>query len=352
MKVSALIAAIAVLVGCGGNAADQGPIGLEKIGTIKGPEADGGFEGLPIPSPALRNGERIVIIRDVARVPPPLRVDAGGNVIAPLAEVGEGPGQVLAPQAVLRGLGDTLIVIDRGRIHLFDPEFRYVRSVPSPFAGGVWDAAQLPSGDLVLTSASGGARRFLVVCSLVDGSVKWELPLADPTKGWIEGLRHVAVGADSTLWLARVNGRPGFSQYSPDGALLRTVEPSLDWFTPYEVPARIDGQHEPSAHIMGFWLDSLGRAWIIGQASDPDWRAAKGTMRRGEGGIDYFVPDDRNDIRDGVIQVVDLADGRGIAQWRRDSIFGLSTEPGVMLEWRTDEDGWSQVDLYRVILNF
>src|SRR5213075_3327806 len=130
----------------------------------------------------------------------------------------------------------------------------------------------------------------------------------------------------------------------------QTLTPTSTWFEPYERPRGPSRTGPPSAHVKGFWLDSLGRAWVVGEAPDPHWASAEGELQKGEGGFEYFQPKSENAVRDGIIDLIDLRDGHSIVTYRRDAGFGRIADPGVMYDWRVTGDGWTQVDLYRVSL--
>lgn len=346
-----LLVVIALLASCRA-AEPSGPVVLERIGTIEGPSADRGFQGVTLLSARFSDGERIAVTPWERPLPPIYRVREDGVVADTLASIGEGPGQVQQPRWVIRGLGDTIIVADVGRLHFFSPEHRYVRTIPCS-CGGVWSATQLSNGLVVLGSSSVGGRKEVVSAfSPVDGSVRWSIRGAEYDREMVPENRLLAPAPDGTLWVVRAWGKYELQQYSQEGALLRTLTLAADWFPPYERQHDPSGRAAPNTALTGFQIDSTGRAWVVAQAADPDWASAEGSMQRGEGGLEFFVPKRGDDVRDGIIDVIDLAQGRSLATWRRDSIFGPFAEAGVMYSWRSSEDGWTNIDLYRVVPHF
>jgi len=328
----------------------QGPIRLEKIGTIRGPEGDEGFEGLAMLSSRFADGERVAFIPWQSVAPPVFRVRPDGSIHDTLATIGQGPGEVVRPIWVIRGLGDTILVVDAGRIHFFGPDHRYVRSIPST-VGGVLSAAQLSNGDIVLSNGSVGGRPTMVdALSPVDGSVRWSIPSRASVAQGPSDNRFVAPAPDGTIWVVRMWGEYELEQYSPDGKLLRTLTPPAEWFPPYQRQVDFAQRSRPNTAIVGFWVDSLERAWVIAQVADPKWASAEGEVKKGEGGYEYFEPKSETAVRDGLIDVVDLSAGRSIATYRRDTRFGVVADPGILFEWRSTSDGWSHIDLYQVTL--
>ena len=329
----------------------EGPIALEKIGRVTGPAEDGGFEGLALLSAPFSDGSRIAIVPWLSSPRPVLVVDPDGTVRDTLATNGEGPGQVAHPEWVIRGSGDTIIVLDRYRLHFFAPNRRYIRSIPSPL-GGSWSAGQGPDGTVVLASnAVGGPETIVVGVSPADGSRRFAI-LAPPfDAGAVPENRFVAFARDGTWWTVRAWGRYELQHYSTDGRLLRTIPMTADWYPPRERWSNTSANHAPNTDVTGFWIDSLGRGWVMAQTADPHWASAEGETIRSEG-QEIFMPKHGNQVRDGIIEVVDLDKGKAIATWRRDQVFGNMAEPGVLYEWRFGEEGWAQIDLYRVVPHF
>jgi hypothetical protein len=249
----------------------------------------------------------------------------------------------------IRGLGDTAIIVDRGRFHFFAPGRRYVRSIPTAF-GSTWSAGQGPDGTIVLASdAIGGREEIVAGLSPADGCRRFSIKGASFDRGAAPENRFVALAPDGTWWTVRAWGSYELQQYAADGRLLRTIAMSAEWYPPYERMSNLSKNHAPNTALTGFWIDSAGRGWVLGQAADPDWASAEGEVIRSEG-QEMFLPKHPNDVRDGIIEVVDLDKGQAIATWRRDGPFGVMAEPGVLYEWRSVDDGWTQIDLYRVTL--
>jgi hypothetical protein len=345
-----LLAVVALLASCQAPAA-EGPITLENFGHIGGPADDGGFEGLALISAPFSDGTRIAIVPWESSSRPVLIVGPDGGVTDTLATNGEGPGQVAHPVWAIRGLGDTAIIVDRGRIHFFAPDHRYVRSIPT-LLGGTWSANQGPDGTIVLASNSvGGGREIVAGLSPLDGSPRFSIYGAPFVPGAAPENRFLALAPDGTWWTARAWGKYELQQYASDGRLLRTVALSAEWYPPYERTTDFTTNHAPNTALTGFWIDSLGRGWIVAQVADPNWAAAEGTMSRAEG-HEMFIPKRVKDVRDGIIEVVDLETGQRLATLRDDDRFGTPAEPGVLYDWRIGEDGWVQIDLFRVVSRF
>lgn len=339
-----LIAAVGFLGAC--KAPDgTAPIRVDKILTIAGPTEDGGFVGFSMVTPRLKDGTRIVYSVE-GKTWAPLVIDSLGVVIDTFAAFGEGPGGLLSPSWIIAGPADSIFVIDLGRIGIYGPERAFVRTVPVA-ARRSWGVARLPGHGLVTSSASFGDTVPIVGYDLADGTRRFEISVPK-TVGQSPSVRAVQVAPDGTIWAVRGMQKFELTQYDAQGRLLRTLAPEVSWFPPYENYATPSRTTPPSPFIVGFWIDSLDRAWIVGQGVDPDWAEAEGEEKSVEGGGSYFLPKRPEDVRDGILQVIDLKTGAPLASHREDAVLGFVVEPWILSRPRVTDDGWVQLDLYQV----
>jgi hypothetical protein len=124
-----------------------------------------------------------------------------------------------------------------------------------------------------------------------------------------------------------------------------------DWFTPYDSVLSVTPAVPPQPLVVSIWEDDDGRVWVFGLAPDPHWRAGLGEPRLSEG--QRYHPIERaGEVYDGVIEVVDVGQGRAVAERRLDDVgWGmLLVEPGLVASRRESEDGWWFVDVWQVEL--
>ena len=337
---------ILLAAGCRRDGASQAAIAVEKFETVTGPAGDGGFEGFTLVSAGLRGGRRIAFQPNPPSGPP-MVIDSTGRAIDTLAKRGSGPGEAQWTSRVLRGTGDTVYVVDAGRVLVYSPELKFLRSFPVE-VHSAWSGVMLPSGDLALASATFGVPEIVSVVSPGDGAHRWGVTITPDPASHLSEVRCVAVGPDGTLWTLRATGRLEFEHFGKDGERLGGVTATPEWYPSYDRLQTMSRTVPSSPTAAGFWVDSLGRAWVVGTTSDPKWAQATGKDQPGEGGTTYFVADHPEQVRDGVIDVIDLATGRSVMSVRSDVPYGIPIEPWVIQRSRTDADGWQQVDLYRV----
>jgi len=73
-------------------------------------------------------------------------------------------------------------------------------------------------------------------------------------------------------------------------------------------------------------------------------------MQRGEGGLDYFVPRDVEQIRDALIEVIDLGSGVPQGRYRGERLLTGAAEFGTVSRAKQNEDGWFELELFRIRL--
>lgn len=346
MRRAILTSLIALSVGCGPRTAKVASITLTRFETIQGPPGGGGLDGLTLISPALRGGYRIAYQAGPSEGPP-LVIAPDDQIIDTLVHKGSGPGEVEVVSRVLRGAGDSVYLIDIERVSIFSPDLHFVRSWPSTVYSAS-SAAVLPSGDLALASAIVGDPEVVTVLAPQDGAHRWGVAAKPDTSTRLRQIRNLAVAPDGSLWTLLMAGRLEFEHFDQAGRRLGGITVAADWYPPYDRMAPPSGSEPPSASTIGFWVDSLGRAWVVGLAADPRWALATGKDQPGEGGGTDFVPDHIEEVYDGVLDVFDLNTGRSLASLRNDAPLGFPIEPWVIQRIRTDADGRQQIDLYRV----
>ena len=346
-----LLATLLLLAACARPKTGESII-VRSAGRITGSAEDGGFESFVLLSAPMPDGRRVAIRPDTPSPAPVLVLGADGLIADTLAMPGNGPGQIARARRLLVGRGDTLFIFAQSRVHVYSPELVPVRTFPVS-VHTVWSAVQLGSGDLALASATFGDNEPVVVVSAADGMTRWAMSVPTDASGSAPSpIRMVARGPDGSLWVGGMTRRLEFLHYNAAGALLDSLVLEREWFPPTD-PSRAYSRDEPRPpSLSGFWVDTLGRLWLVGRGTDPEWREAEGEDKVGEGGITYFEPKRLMDVQDGVIEAVDPSTGRSLAMLRTDSLFGMVQAPWILSRFPANEDGWVQVELSRVTGRF
>ena len=94
-------------------------------------------------------------------------VSSTGTVEAVIGRQGRGPGEFEAPSSATVDATDSLFVWDSalGRLSVFDPDHRYVRSATLPVSWNVNSLSVLASGELMFAAFSAGERHGLHIVS-------------------------------------------------------------------------------------------------------------------------------------------------------------------------------------------
>ena len=312
-------------VACGTGRDGAPPIRLEWISTISGPGEDEGFQSFATVSPRFRGGQRLVFMPDLQNEVPWV-LDAEGRATRPLGTVGDGPGQFRRISAILLGQGDSVLIFDQFKVHIFTPDLEYVRSIASP-EHSTWSPSVLAGGRIAIPSRSRRPAAVSVI-SQGDGAVLWTIPADSFGLREFPDIRLTAADPDGSLWVMPVFRRLVLQHFSAEGTLLATIQPTASWFEPWTEYQRPSRDRPTSPSLKGFWIDSLHRAWVIAHVADLKWADAEGEVRKGEGGFEYFIPKDANAVRDGLIGGFDLASGASLGSLRLDSMIVGSFEAG------------------------
>jgi len=323
---------------------------LERIGAIAGPDGEPGYSAFVAVGPLLADGRRIAYLPDTPGETPWI-IDRSGHPTGRLGPTGDGPGEFRRVTAVLRGAGDSIFLFDDHRVHVLSPTLELVRSIPSPVRSTSYPS-QLAGGKLALPTRTSGSKASVTVISAVDGALLWTVPADSFAPGSFPDLRVTASAPDGSLWTARVMRRLEFHHYSPDGVLLETRLPETSWFTPYDRYQPPTRSAPTSPLLRSFWVDSAGRAWVVAQVADLNWAKAEGEDRQGEGGLQYFEPKSVASVRDGLIDIIDLGSGKSLGSYRRDGLITSAAEFGTVTSTETNDEGWTLVELYRIVTRF
>lgn len=316
------VALLAVLVATCAPHPIRPTIHLRPISSVHLPDGAAGLSGRPSLSPELPAHRRIAWTDGAASA---LVLDSTGSVAGRFAAKG-------GIRAVLRGAGDTVVVVADGTISLYDRDLHLVRSFAVP-PGPIGSAAKLANGWFALAPATVGPARSVL---LVDraGRRVGALRSLDPT---LATLRAVAPGAESTIWTAQLLGRLEFDRFDTTGRAIELIPLGRDWFPPRLALDR----SPPSARVVGFWHGDQDRFWLV--AAVPHAEAglglepAEAVDSSGGGATD-----------DGVIEVTDPVETTVVASARFDGGFDQVVEPGIVTRSRRDAGGGWVVTVYQV----
>lgn len=297
-------------------------IELRLVSTIHIPDGRAGLPGRPTLSPELAGGRRLAWTDGAAAA---LVLDPTGAVLGTLAVTG-------VVRAVVRGAGDTVVVVGDRKIALYDRDLHLVRSF-AVAADSIGSAAELDNGWFALAPATPGAGRPVL---LVDrwGRKVGSLRSIDSS---LVTVRAVAAGAQSTIWTAQLLGRLEFDRFDSAGRAVELIPLRRDWFPPRLALDPLS----PAARVVGFWHGDRDRFWLVAAVphSEPGL------------GLEPAEPVDSTGGEsgdDGVIEVTDPVETTVIASARFDGEFDQVVEPGVVARSRRFPGGGWVVRVYRV----
>lgn len=281
----------------------------------------------------------------------PFVYDSSGSFLQLLGSVGDGPGEYRRPTVIAITDGDTVNVFDRqtGRLTVLS-ELEFVRSEVGVVR--ISSAVQTEHGALAVNNARfpGQPLSYLDRNGQPVRSFGPRTPAPIPPDEYLRIRRVLAPTVDGQLWSARQYFKYELTLWDSTGTAVRTLSPDADWFPNYDSLLSPSPGVIPSPSIKGALVDNQGHIWILGSAASVDWTAGLGGQRTVENQTIYEVTD-WSKVYDGIIDVIDAADGTHVDRLRleRQHLL-LAIAPGYFGAVRETPLGWILIDVYRVDL--
>ena len=301
-----------------------------------------------------RSGRYLAIETGGGMAGGPWEFDSRGRFVRVLGREGEGPGEFRAPMLIIRGLGDSIHVLDMmlQRMSILSPDGRYVRSNPWPVRIAA-SALQLPDGRYVVSARFGAPARSMKPLHFVspDGehlsSFAFEESMDPGSERWI---RLITRGADGTLWTATWSHRYRLEHWSPEGRLLEVFEPQRAWFRPFDQTPMPSPTQPPAPMLAAIWYDSTTDfLWVTSVVVDPRWREGIGPLTRSREGLEAHEIVNPDRVYDGVVEIYDMKNRQLYAAGRFDRPFRAGFG-NLMAERFEEEAGLHVVGIYRLEL--
>ncbi len=339
MRLIAVALLIVAQAGCG--ARDLAPIRLEPLATIGAEDGDGAMATWPRVSARHPGGYRILVPQPGAVSALPIVFADDGTFLGTLGTRGDGPGDFVEPLFARLGPGDSIWVFDGAqRVLVFGPDREFARSVTLPVAP--WDAVVLASGELAVTPAVFGAPLPWLLLDR-DGNLLRQIGSSD---GTVPTPRRIIAGPNGTVWTLAMTHRWLHQQWDLEGNLLETLVLAPDWYTAHDELLGPGPDRPPQSAVQDGWVDTGGRLWIVGKATDPNWR--DGVTIGSSGNASVADPDK---VYDTVVDVFDPSNGATLAEARFDGAYPFTAEPGVLMRVVTTTAGWHRAELARLLVD-
>lgn len=331
------------LLACREGSRALAPISLEPLVALGATSGDGAMATWPRVSPRHPLGYRILVPQPGAVPALPLVYDDDGRFLQALGTLGTGARDFREPQVARIGPHDSVWVFDAVQgILVFDPDRHWIRTIPLGMSP--WDAQVLPDGRILLASTS-TARPFPLQLITRTGAVDRELP-GDSIAQSIHSPRRILLAPDGTVWTLPMQFRWRLEHWDTLGNSLGAIERRPAWFPPYTRSTEVSRDVAPQPTLQDAWFDADGRLWILGKVADPKWYDGLGTA---DGGAVAITDPDR--VADTILEVIDPATGRVLAEARFDVSYPFAVEPGVIMRVTTSAEGWHRAELMRVRLD-
>lgn len=286
----------------------------------------------------------------------PAVYDRDGKFIGLIGRKGSGPGEFRSANWISVDDSDTLFVLDRanGRLSVFDPAYRFVRSAPIPV--GAHALVALP-GLLVVNAAVPDVDRIGFPLHAFDrvGNVVEFLELDRPTVLPHQEdplLRALAPSGSGHLWSATMFGPHRLERVDSRGRVVRVLELSGRWLPRRNLfrPSLPRGQ--PYSSVAAIREDAVGRLWVVLRVPDPRWRSGlqwpRDSPDRERSGTPVVV--DYHRVFDCIVAVIDPATAKVLATRRSDRYCEAMPAAGLLATVREDGDGAQLIEIARLTI--
>jgi hypothetical protein len=283
---------------------------------------------------------------------PPQVFDSGGRFIKALGARGKGPREFTASTVTAVGPGDSVAILDftTRRVQIFDGTLGYARAFTMPQAlvqdGFLWlrDGRFLASGLRAVEADIGYTIHLYSPEGIHLKSMAQSTQPVLPSSSSLASFRVLDLLPDGDLISVTVTTTAGAYLIErwdlASGRLRGSWQRKSRWIetTPGPFPSR----------LLSAWVDSDGLLWTLLLVRAPNWeQVAKaeviGSGRQTE--LAYRRPP-TNQVADAMMEVIDLAAGRLVAQARFDPVFRRL--PNGLLATEA-EDEWG-IELFPVLL--
>lgn len=247
--------------------------------------------------------------------------DSAGKHILTLGRKGKGPGEFEIVSAVAIGPADSVALLDplNGRVQIFDPDLRFVRSFTvdqgSVNGGFAWFER---SGEFAFTGFRGTKAEigYTIHVFSPEGVHRRSInEVAGPSRlaAQAELIRLLHPLPNGLLAAVSITGALHIQTIDfSSGRTLRSWSRPADWFTFAAGPFR--------ARVVSMRVDGAGLLWLLIAVVSPRWESGVEPLVIAGREHTYRVTD-RNLVFDSVIEVIDLQTSRVVAHLRSDRVF-------------------------------
>lgn len=269
--------------------------------------------------------------------------------IQQIGRPGDGPGEFRRAASIVFGSGDSLYVFDngQGRLSVFDPAFRLVRStpvapVPSP------RIIALEDGQFVTALTVRTPERVGYPLHILDAEGTMSRSFGSLTREYGPGVQHsmsraLAAGAGGIVWAAN-NFRYEITAWDTTNRVRWGIERDVAWFPPrVDRPPGSGGSRPPDPVLHAIHETDGATLSVAILVADENWRDGITEVRPGA-----FRLDSRLDYYDSVIEVIDRG-GHLLGHARVDGLVAGFLRDGRIVVGMLDQDGFPYLSIREIV---
>jgi len=283
-----------------------------------------------------------------------------GSFRSAFGKFGAGPGEFRFSSTIVMALGpnDSLAVANdrNGRIEVFGPALRYVRSIPFPY--DVTSMAFLSSGRLIVSANYRTPDRIGFPLHMIDATGKAVRSFGDTDQRVDPGqpesaMRWIAPVSGSQIWTAELKSY-AVREYNASGTLTRQITRQPPWFITQPRPG-FKWPVQRTSTILGIYQDS-NVLWVISHTPnldakplEPDPSTIVRQRERDPSSLIAPSPEAMRKAIDTVVEAYDLHTLERLAELRLAGSFRPSN--GFLLKFGENAEGDVVVSTYTVSLH-
>ncbi len=307
------------------------------------------------PTDIVTTSRRFVIATLPNKGEPPVVFDRDGRFVMRLGRVGGGPGEFEAAAQAAIDPSDTLFITDRaGRLSVFSPKLRFVRS--APFPPGAIGMVAVGSSHLVVNAGASNRESVGLPFHTFTHDGRKLRDIGDRSRPFLgagsqQTWHRIAPSGTTAFWAVPVVGNYRLERWTIDGVRDRYFQRKADWFRaiPKEgVAGSILAHDPPISMIEAVWEDGAGFLWVIARVGDQRGKAPTQELKTAEGSV--RVPVDGDRTYDSVIEVLDVENGTLVASKRVDQLLTRQIGQGRIGHIRDDPNGFAVVRILELQL--
>jgi hypothetical protein len=261
-----------------------------------------------------------------------------GKLIQTFLRKGSGPNELEFVDGMLLLGGDSLMLVNRKNMYIFDPELRVARTLP---ASNRFSSGTSISGGRRVLMRGGNMQTLTVRLAVVDnmGVDISEMDIRVSPKA-ADSYTRMAPGQDDSFWYL-LSAEYDVQRWGTNGKRLLTIQRNAPWWSDGTGLQRSmpPGVRAPASSLTDVWEDGQGHLWIL--AAVPRGTLAASDTAGMRGNIPPYI------LYDTMIEILDSRTGKLLVSERVAGYFSHLLGANHLSKLVDDADGHPLVEIWK-----